>query len=227
MHRLWRLLPRDARRTLVTRLTAALAPRPPRTAPPASDGLVICGELSRASGVGEAARLMLHALPTIGVRAWPLEGGFGARDLPALFGGLPPPGAPLVMHVNSPLLPAALLRLPSGLVRRRMVIGYWAWELPSVPDAWQAGLGFVHEVWVPSRFTRDALAPLLPDRHVRVVPHPVAVSPPRPTALDRASFGLPDDAVVVLLSFNLASSFERKNPLGAIAAFRAAFGGTA
>jgi glycosyltransferase involved in cell wall biosynthesis len=30
--------------------------------------------------------------------------------------------------------------------------------------------------------------------------------------------------VVVLVSFNLASSFERKNPLGAIAAFRAAFG---
>jgi glycosyltransferase involved in cell wall biosynthesis len=28
----------------------------------------------------------------------------------------------------------------------------------------------------------------------------------------------------VLVSFNLASSFERKNPLGAIAAFRAAFG---
>jgi glycosyltransferase involved in cell wall biosynthesis len=30
--------------------------------------------------------------------------------------------------------------------------------------------------------------------------------------------------VVVLVCFNLASSFERKNPLGAIAAFRAAFG---
>ena len=30
--------------------------------------------------------------------------------------------------------------------------------------------------------------------------------------------------MVVLVSLNLASSFERKNPLGAIAAFRAAFG---
>ena len=34
---------------------------------------------------------------------------------------------------------------------------------------------------------------------------------------------LPVDAVVVLVSFNLASSFVRKNPLAAIAAFRAAF----
>jgi glycosyltransferase involved in cell wall biosynthesis len=57
-----------------------------------------------------------------------------------------------------------------------------------------------------------------------VVPHPVAAVPPAPAPLDRAAFGLPDDAVVVLVSFNLASSFARKNPLGAIAAFRAAFG---
>ena len=35
---------------------------------------------------------------------------------------------------------------------------------------------------------------------------------------------MPPEAVVVLVSFNLASSFERKNPLQAIAAFRAAFG---
>ena len=45
-----------------------------------------------------------------------------------------------------------------------------------------------------------------------------------PAPLDRPAFGLPDDAVVVLVSFNLASSLERKNPYAAIAAFRAAFG---
>ena len=42
--------------------------------------------------------------------------------------------------------------------------------------------------------------------------------------MDRAAFGLPGDAVVVLVSFNLASSFNRKNPFGAVAAFRGAFG---
>jgi glycosyltransferase involved in cell wall biosynthesis len=58
---------------------------------------------------------------------------------------------------------------------------------------------------------------------VRVVPHPLAITPPTAEP-DRAGFGLPADAVTVLVSFNLASSFERKNPLAAIAAFRAAFG---
>ena len=59
---------------------------------------------------------------------------------------------------------------------------------------------------------------------MRCVPVPVAVAPPVASALGRADFGLPGDAVVVLVSFSLASSNARKNPLGAIAAFRAAFG---
>jgi glycosyltransferase involved in cell wall biosynthesis len=58
---------------------------------------------------------------------------------------------------------------------------------------------------------------------VRVVPFPLALAPPEPAARGRDAFGWPGDAVVVLVSANLASSFARKNPLAAIAAFRAAF----
>ena len=91
-----------------------------------------------------------------------------------------------------------------------------------MPESWRAGLPFVHEVWAPSRFSAAALSAIVPN--VRVVPHPVAAHPPTPSGLRRADFGLPEDAIVTLVSFNLASSFERKNPLGAIAAHRAAFG---
>ena len=135
----------------------------------------------------------------------------------------PPSGAPLILHVNPPLLPLVLFRLPRDLIRGRRIIGYWLWELPTVPPDWHAGARFVHEVWVPSGFVADAVEPLLPGR-IRTVPFPLAVARPQPSALDRAAFGLPHDAVVVLVSFNLASSFERKNPLAAITAFRAAFG---
>ena len=95
------------------------------------------------------------------------------------------------------------------------------------PPSWRAGLRFVHTFWVPSHFTADALRPMLPaDGRIglHVVPHPVAVAPPVPSAMDRAAFGLPAEAVIVLVSASLASSFTRKNPLAAIAAFRAAFG---
>ncbi len=227
LHRMWRLLPARQRRRMVTSATALLAPRIDRNPPPARGGLVVAGELSRASGLGEGARLMLAALRQLGIPAWPLDVG---PLLPAATSDLPPPdradvpeGAPLVLHVNPPLLPLVLLRLPRRLLRGRRIVGYWSWELPSAPPDWRTGVRFVHDVWVPSEFTADAVAPLL-SRRPLVVPHPLAVVPPAPSSLDRAAFGLPDDAVVVLVSFNLASSLERKNPLAAIAAFRAAFG---
>ncbi len=201
--------------------------------PPASrHGVVVGGEIGRPSGLGEGARLMIAALSRMSVQNWPVD--IGAA-LPASSAGArqhtgeppdwaPPDGAPLVLHVNAPLLPLALRHLPRGFAQGRRVIGYWAWELPAVPPDWRLGVRFVHEIWAPSRFTAAALETLMPGR-VRVVPHPVAADPPRPAVLDRSAFGLSDDAVVVLVAFNLASSFERKNPLGAIAAFKAAFGG--
>ena len=224
LHRLWRALPADARRRWLARGAAMLAPRPDWPPPPARLGVAVGGELGRASGLGEGARLMLRGLETLGIPSWPLEAGLPVPgEAVSRTAGLPPAGVPLVLHVNAPVLPAALLRLPRALLRGRRVIGYWAWELPVVPASWRAALPFVHEVWVPSRFTAAAIEPLLPGR-VRVVPHPVAAAPPHPAALGRGDFGLPADALVVLASFSLASSFERKNPLGAIAAHRAAFG---
>ncbi|MBV8397465.1 MAG: glycosyltransferase [Acetobacteraceae bacterium] len=109
------------------------------------------------------------------------------------------------------------------MTRGRRIIGYWAWELPEIPQVWQLGARFVHEAWAPSDFSARAVEPLLPGR-VRVVPHPLGVVPPAPSRLDRAAFGLPADAVIVLLSLNLASSFARKNPLAGVAAFQRAFG---
>ncbi len=222
LHHLWRVFPPRGRRRLVVGATALLAPRPDRLPPPAACGVAVAGELSRNSGLGEVARLMLAGLDHLGVQSWGLDLGTaisGRPDRPTL----PPPGAPLLLHVNAPFLPLALLRLPRAALRGRRVIGYWAWELPSVPPDWRAGVPFVHEVWALSSFTAHALEPLLPTR-VRVVTPPVAAAPPRPSALDRAAFALPEAAVIVLVSFSLASSLERKNPLAAIAAFRAAFG---
>jgi glycosyltransferase involved in cell wall biosynthesis len=133
-----------------------------------------------------------------------------------------PADAALLAVVNAPVLPFGLLRLKRDFIAGRRVIGLWAWELPVAPKSWAEGAKFVHEVWAPSRFTADALAPLAPGR-VRVVPFPLAEID-LPVAGDRASFGLPKDALVVLTVINLASSMVRKNPLGNIAAFKAAFG---
>jgi glycosyltransferase involved in cell wall biosynthesis len=211
---------------MMTWAASLLAPSIDRVPPPRADGVAIAGEVSRASGLGEGARLIQRGLRQIGVPNWTIDIGnllpAHTEDFPVI-SEQPPRAAPLILHVNAPLLPWVLFRLPRALVRGRRIIGYWLWELPMVPPEWRAGARFVHEVWVPSGFVAGAVEPLLPGR-VRVVPFPLAIARPEPSRLDRAAFGLPQDAVVVLVSFNLASSFERKNPLAAIAAFRRAFG---
>jgi glycosyltransferase involved in cell wall biosynthesis len=228
-HRLWRLLPPNPRRRALSWAATLAAPKIAEVAPLARDGVILAGEFTRASGLGESARLTLGALRLLGVPVWPIDIG---PMLPAHAADVPPPsspvadppaGAALVLHVNAPLLPLVMARLPRATTRARRVVGLWAWELPVASPEWRSGARFVHDIWATSRFAADALTPLAPGK-ARVVRLPLAAVPPRPSHLGRRDFSLPDAAVVVLTSFNLASSFERKNPLGAIAAFRAAFG---
>jgi len=217
IHRLWRALPQGPRRRLLQAGASRLAPRPDHPPPGARLGLAVAGELDRASGLGEGARLMLAGLAQLGVPHWAVTAGQP-----------PPPGVPLVVHANAAVLPLTMLRLGRSLLRGRRIIGVWPWELPVVPEAWRAGFEFVHEVWAPSEFSAAAVRRAMPQGFdpaaVRVVPHCVACQPPMPAPFDRRALGLPADAVVTLVAFSLASSFARKNPLGAIAAHRAAFG---
>lgn len=226
LHRAWRMLPQQQRRQLLLRLATTLSPRAQQPPPDVSLGVIVAGELSRASGLGETARLMLAVLPRIGVPCWPLDIGpllpAHAQDISAASATSFPPGAALLLHVNPPMLPLVLLRL-RHLVRDRRLIGCWVWELPVAPASWRDAAGFAHAAWVPSHFTADAVEPLMPGR-VSLAPYPLALSPPDPAPLDRSAFGLPAEAVVVLVSANLASSYVRKNPSAAVTAFRQAFG---
>lgn len=223
LHSIWRRLPAEKRRRGFAAITSALAPQA-ALPPPVSDGtLIVGGELARESGLGEGARIMLRACEAFGIPAQPLKAGLmeGTERVGRKDEGVSRPA--LVLHVNSPYLPAVLLRLGRRFLRHRRIVGYWAWELPVVPPIWRAGAASVHEVWTPSAFSARALEPLAPGR-VRVVPHALAANPVVPAPVGRAFFGLPEAAVLVMVSFSIASSFERKNPLAAIRAFRAAFG---
>ena len=230
LHRVWRMLPAEPRRRLLAGAVALIAPRTAAHPPAGAEGLIVAGELSRASGLGEAARLMLAGLRRMGVPCAAVDIGpllpAHRADLPVIAAGPIRPSMPLVLHVNPPLLPWVLRRLPRELVQGRRIIGNWAWELPAAPAAWRPGARLVHEAWTPSRFAAPAAEALLPGR-VRVVPPPLGLVPPVAAPIGRNGFGLPEDAVIVLASLNLASSVERKNPLGTIAAFRAAFGSRA
>lgn len=222
---LWRRLPRGLRRAGMVRVSAALAPRPDKVAPAQGDGVIVAGDFAGSSGLAESARVLHKAIADAGLArgAVPLglPGFVEMRPLEMKFGAMAP-GAAFLAVVNAPILPASLLRLPRTALRGRRVIGFWAWELPVVAGDWAEGARFVHEIWGCSRFTAAAFEPLAPGR-VRAVPYPMAVMD-LPVEGERADFGLPVDVFVVTVIFNLASSLVRKNPLGAIAAFKAAFG---
>jgi glycosyltransferase involved in cell wall biosynthesis len=125
----------------------------------------------------------------------------------------------IIFHVSAPLLPLAKWRLGRRVLDKKYIVGYWAWELPQVPLEWRHGIPFVDEIWVPSKFSAEAIMPIAAGRTLRVLPHSVMAA----AGTDSRKL-LPHDTFNVLTIFDAASSFARKNPLASIAAFRRAFG---
>jgi|SRR6185369_7726323 len=224
LRRLWQQLPQHTRRQIMYDVGRLLAPRPD-SSPRGGWPLSIAGLFSTASGLGEGARLAYAALEAAGrtPAAYDLSPAFGQKEMapPSLRALQSGGGGSLVVHHNGPYTPHAMWALGSARVRGRRIIGYWAWELPKLPDDWSGAFPFVHEIWVPSGFTRDAVAAAT-SKPVHVVPHPLPDVAHTPNM--RAVLGLPTDALMVLNVFHLGSAFARKNPVAAVNAFRRAFG---
>ena len=100
-------------------------------------------------------------------------------------------------------------------------IGYWYWELEHLPRSWDASI--VDEVWVASEFVAVAVRATT-TKPVRKISPPISVSLAR--TYTRSEFGLPANRFLFLFSFDFNSFGKRKNPEGAIAAFRTAFPAT-
>jgi glycosyltransferase involved in cell wall biosynthesis len=218
LHRIWRLAPPTLRRAALGTAARVAAPRPDRTPPKTSLGVQTAGEMGRISGLGEAARLLHGGIAALQADAGTIELAIGRRPEPIR----PAPRSAMILHANPPSIPLFLARAPRDFLRERRVIGFWNWEIETVPASWRNNADFVHEVWTPTLFTAAALEPIMPGR-VRVVPYPLAAILPSARA-DRDALGLPANTVIITVIANLGASFDRKNPLGAIASFRAAFG---
>jgi glycosyltransferase involved in cell wall biosynthesis len=115
--------------------------------------------------------------------------------------------------------PMRSLLVESAAMGRRNV-GYWFWELERLPREWDYAIAAVDEIWVSTQFIADAVRRATP-KPVMLIPAPIDVATSRPYT--RAEFGLPNDRFLFLFSFDFNSFASRKNPEGAIAAFREAF----
>ena len=222
IHWLWRRLPHRVRRELLFSATAFLAPRPDQLVPMDRGDLAVAGYLRAATGLGTAARRMIAGLRASGFDPIEIDLTGPLRQGPAGDTHRVPPGpGTLIIHVNGPMLPWALLALGRRSVRGKRIIAVWNWELPVLPDDWNRGFSACHAIWAPSHFTAAACS-RAGGPPVSICPHHVPA--PDPSSLGRDSFALPADAFVSLCLFDATSSISRKNPLGAIAAHRLAFG---
>ncbi len=190
-------------------------------------GINLIGYLQAETGMGEAARSLAAALEAadiphalhsldLNVLAPNRDDRLAARltsDVENL-----PYGINLFV-VNADQTPAVMDQVGAALTAGRLNLGFWLWELETLPPRFHAAFGRLHEVWTPSSFCVDAFSAVAPIP-VRRVPLPVVPPPPRH---DRAHFGLPENDFLFLYLFNFLSYFERKNPLGLVESFRRAF----
>jgi glycosyltransferase involved in cell wall biosynthesis len=187
-------------------------------------GVNVSGFFTSEKGVGQAARSMLRALKTAGIRTAvnnfrdPTSENRESLESESVQDAPHP--------VNLMLLGAGDVdwfrtSRGEGYFENRYNIGHIAWELARAPMDTPVILQVMDEVWVGSTFIRDAMRERLPIP-VHCIPYPVVDEAPVPT-WHRYSFGIPKDHFVFLYMLDFSSFVERKNPLGVVQAFKRAF----
>ena len=174
--------------------------------------VTVVAALGRNNGIASGAHLQWNALRQLGVDVELLDVTPSLRN--PLFRMPHRPGSAYVFHSGGPQT-ASLIGSVLPHVAKAYRIAYWAWELPDPPN-WMDCDRNVSEIWTPSAFSRTSLT-RLSAKPIHVVPHYV----PAPPAPRRRRF---EEPFTVLAMADSRSSLSRKNPEGALRAFRAAFG---
>jgi glycosyltransferase involved in cell wall biosynthesis len=182
----------------------------------------LAGYLDAAVGVGEAARRYVEALRSVGVqvleRDVSLPGRDSAMSEPSAGSIVDPEKVGFNLLCLNPEQMVPYLHGPdSPTGAGRKTVGVWSWEVDVLPPGWRAAASEVTEVWTYSRFAARFIAREIGAPVVAIPPPVSAAAEPVPLSI-RLPRGFR-----VLVMFDYLSTLERKNPLGAITAFRRAF----
>ena len=180
------------------------------------------------AGLATAGRFTYEALRDAGLPAVDLDFSFGRERIAEEYAhNALQPGAARrglhILHLNPEYVPECLMSHLARLGEDDYIIGHFAWELSRISSVHECALGLVNEIWVPSRYVQEIYEQRT-ELPIFVMGHAVEPLAPNPR-FSRAAFGLPADRYVFLVSFDAGSIVERKNPLGAVRAFRKAFPG--
>lgn len=209
------------------RVQSAALPRPPVVQP--STEVQLIGPLDKASGLGQATRLssdVLH-LTTLKHSSYnfsldnpaPLQS-YRDSELNSL------KRAKInLIHLNAESIPLAFAYMPD-VFSESYNIGYFFWELDTPANAHFLALHLLDEIWVSTEFGRSIYAPFTskPVQNVGMA-YEDSISVNREDARHYvdSNYAIPQSCFRFFVAFDSFSFVQRKNPLGVLAAFRAAF----
>ena len=187
-------------------------------------GVNISGYVNSEFGLGEGVRSTIRALEAVNIPFVINNCTFNTfhRKLDSTYTNFcdDNPYPINIIHVNGDMINFFLNSVGIEYFKNKYNIGFWAWELPDFPKEWLPTFNLFDEIWTPSSYSVDAIAPLSP---IPVIKITHSISLPQPTA-SKQSLGLPDNKFIFLFVFDFYSVFERKNPIAVIEAFEQAFG---
>lgn len=189
-------------------------------------GINIVGFATGQFGIGEDARTATRAMLKAGIRPAVYEPPIPLACAVIKDGWINEHIRPAPVHrFNLLTMPAPdTLRLfflqQRGVLQGRYNICGWQWELPHWPQHWHPLMNIPDEIWAQSRYVQHMFQEVT-DKPVTYMP--LAVEMPSFTPRTRESFDLPEQPFTFLSVFDCNSWYQRKNPMGAIRAFQAAF----
>lgn len=187
------------------------------TSPPT---LRLIGLHTSISGLGSNMRMSEIALGMLGVAPEIVD---TEQDLvyPATSPGAFVPSRPIdLFHLNPDEIPSLVSRHARHDRPGTYRIGFALWETSAMPEQHRAGIMLLDEIWVPTRYVADIYQQA---GHPRVHVVGKGIMLPAPRTFDLRDLGIAAGTTVFLVSFDLGSWVDRKNPMAAVEAFQRAF----
>ncbi|WP_256734779.1 glycosyltransferase [Variovorax sp. dw_954] len=186
-------------------------------------GVNVIGHFCYPSGLRVSVESMVHAMESVGLCASLRDVRTDAKDDPhhVDFRGMESHVITIIHTQPEPFFDDAYARADLfERTPRTYRIAYWYWEFDSVPESWSVQARQVDEIWAATEFVAHGLRERF-SLPVRTLFPGVKLAPFE--RRERTHFGLDPSRYTFLFTFHMMSVMERKNPLGLIRAFKAAF----
>ena len=189
------------------------------------DGINLIGYIRGEIGLGQSCRLVAGALEETGLEytVYNYEQVSAIRSNDHSWDHRITNSTPFninLIHIQPYELPLAYIRMSKNVWDERYNIVFWLWELERFPTQWENALDLADEIWTPSEFASESIRKVT-NKPVHTVPY--ALNTPDCGEYERRHFGLPEDTFLFLCMYDCNSFIERKNPMGAISAYKKAF----